>query len=185
MLIRRVIKGLTKHLPSVVANKLPTLDINSPTFMKIMTNLYAPYVGAGVKVCKIDYNAGVVKVSMPLTKLNQNIVGTHFGGSLYSMTDPFFMLLLMQKLGGDYVVWDKSASINFIKAGQSQVFATFKIDDDEIDTIKELAKDGRPVFREYAVSITDTKGDVVADVQKTLYIRLRAYSQSNDKVSRF
>lgn len=180
----RILKVLTKHLPSV-AKQLPTLDINNSTFMKIMTNLYAPYVGAGVRVCKIDYDAGVIKVCMPLTKLNQNIVGTQFGGSLYSMTDPFFMLLLMQKLGSDYVVWDKSASIDFIKAGQSKVFATFQIDNDEVATIKARAKDGRPVFREYSVKINDTQGDIVALVQKTLYIRLRAYSKSKDKVSRF
>lgn len=161
------------------------LNLNNPVATKTFLNLYSPYVGAGVKVDHIDYQKGEIKVSMPLTWRNKNIVGTQFGGSLYSMTDPFFMTLLMQKLGTDYVVWDKAASIDFVKAGTSDVFATFHISDDEITLIKELAKDGKAVFREYEVAITNTQGETIAKVQKTLYIRLRAFSKSAAFVSRF
>lgn len=160
-------------------------NLNNPTATKTFLNLYSPYVGAGVKVLEVNYDEGFIKVSMPLTWRNKNIVGTQFGGSLYSMTDPFFMTLLMQKLGSDYVVWDKSAHIDFIKAGTSDVFATFKIDDGEIETVKELAKDGKAVFREYEVDIVDVNHEVIAKVKKTLYIRLRAFSKSAGFVSRF
>ncbi|MDO4451054.1 MAG: DUF4442 domain-containing protein [Moraxella sp.] len=160
-------------------------NLNNPTATKAFLNLYSPYVGAGVKVLEVNYDEGFIKVSMPLTWRNKNIVGTQFGGSLYSMTDPFFMTLLMQKLGSEYVVWDKSAYIDFIKAGTSDVFATFKIDNQEIETVKELAKDGKAVFREYEVDIVDVNGEVIAKVKKTLYIRLRAFSKSAGFVSRF
>lgn len=77
--------------------KKVTLD--NANFVKLFLNFYPPYLGAGVRVDEIDYNKGVIQVSMPLTWYNKNVVGTQFGGSLYSMTDPFFMVLLMQRLG--------------------------------------------------------------------------------------
>lgn len=160
------------------------LDINNPVSMRHFINLYPPYLGAGVKVQKIDYEQGYIAVCMPLTRWNRNIVGTQFGGSLYSMADPFFMTLLMQKLGRDYMVWDKSASIDFIKAGTSTVYAKFEITQEEVNVIKELAKDGKAVFRDYELNITDQQGNVVAHVKKTVYIRLRAFSKSKDFVSR-
>lgn len=161
------------------------INLNNPIATKYYINIYPPYVGAGIKVDEIDYDRGIIKVSMPLTWKNQNIVGTQFGGSLYSMTDPFFMTLLMQKLGQDYMVWDKSAHIDFVKAGVSDVFAEFRIDDDEVMTIKELAKGGKAVFREYEVNVTDVNGEIIAKVKKTLYIRLREFSKSSGFKSRF
>lgn len=161
------------------------LGLNNPAMMKRIINLYPPYLGAGIQVERIDYKQGVIAVKMPLTRYNQNIVGTQFGGSLYSMTDPFFMLLLMQKLGHEYVVWDKSACIDFITAGVGTVYAKFVIDEEEITQIKALSRDGRALFRQYHLDIYDDDGQVVACVQKTVYIRLRQFSKSKDIVSRF
>lgn len=156
-----------------------------PQVFKAMMNVYPPYVGAGVRIDEVDFEKGFIRVRMGLNPLNKNIVGTQFGGSLYSMTDPFIMLLLMQKLGNDYVVWDKSASIDFIKAGKSAVTAEMTITETEVATIKDLAKDGEPVFRDYTVEIKDTKGVIVAKVEKKLYIRLRAFSHSKNQSVRF
>lgn len=161
-----------------------TVNLDNADFIKLFLNLYPPYLGAGVRVNTIDYQQGVIEVSMPLTRLNKNVVGTQFGGSLYSMTDPFFMVLLMQRLGDEYMVWDKSASIDFIKAGTGTVYAKFSIDDDEIATIQELAKDGQAVFREYELNITNHQGETVAHVKKTVYIRLRKFSRSKGFKSR-
>ena len=171
-----------KHAKHIKALLKPNL--NNPISMKYFINLYLPYLGAGIKVEEIDYNKGMILVKMPLTCWNRNIVGTQFGGSLYSMTDPFFMALLMQKLGKDYIVWDKSASIDFVKVGTNTVYAKFVIDNAEIETIKSLAKDGKAVFRDYEVSITNQTGEVIANVKKTVYIRLRAFSKSKNFISR-
>ncbi len=87
--------------------------------------LYPPYLGAGVRVQHISADFRHVKVRMGLGWYNRNYVGTQFGGSLYSMVDPFFMLMLMENLGRDYIVWDKAASIDFIAPGKGPVFAEF------------------------------------------------------------
>jgi hypothetical protein len=103
---------------------MPKLTTRSwGTFRERLINFYAPLLGAGIRSKKIDKNT--IRVEMKLTALNRNIVGTHFGGSLYAMCDPWFMLILMRNLGPDYVVWDKAASIQFLMPGRGKVSATF------------------------------------------------------------
>lgn len=81
--------------------------------LRFAMNLYPPFLGAGIRVRHIAGDFREVRVRMGLNRLNRNYVGTQFGGSLYAMTDPFFMLMLMENLGRDYVVWDKAANIEF------------------------------------------------------------------------
>lgn len=173
-------------LKNLIKTAKQNLDpFKHPHIFKHMINIYPPYVGAGIKVDEVNFDTGVIRITMGLNKLNQNIVGTQFGGSLYSMTDPFIMLLLMQKLGNEYVVWDKSASIDFIKAGKTAVTADIAISDEEVAMIKDLAKDGEPVFRDYSINIKDKQGVIVAKVEKKLYIRLREFSSSKNQSVRF
>ncbi|TCB67877.1 DUF4442 domain-containing protein [Acinetobacter sp. ANC 4178] len=142
-----------------------------PAITKFILNHYAPYRGAGIQVEKIDFPNYHIRVKMPLTRKNQNIVGVHFGGSLYSMIDPFYMLLLMHHLGSKYIVWDKAAKIQFLSPGRGTVYADIRIDAAEIKHIKTLAEDYSPVNRIYQLSIYDETGVRIAEVEKTVYIR--------------
>ena len=164
--------------------KQSIMPLLTPHLLKLRLNTYAPYIGAGIKIDHISLDQGLCVVSMELTTLNKNIVGTQFGGSLYSMVDPFYMLMLMHQLGSNYVVWDKSSHIDFIAPGNSKVTAQMKIPSAEVITIQELAKDGEAVFREYQVDIVDDQQKLIATVTKTLYIRLRKYSKSKEQASR-
>lgn len=135
-----------------------------------LLNLYPPYLGAGVRV-RIAPDFRTFDVRMKLRWWNRNYVGTHFGGSLYTMCDPFFMLILMEHLGRDYVVWDKAASIRFRRPGRGTVRAIFHIPEERIAEIRAAAdRDGKlePVFQ---VEVVDERGDVVAEVEKLLYVR--------------
>ena len=178
---------------SLLPKKLETLRRNAkknimplltPYLLKMRINTYAPYIGAGIKIEHINLDQGLCVVSMGLNSLNKNIVGTQFGGSLYSMVDPFYMLMLMHQLGSSYVVWDKSSHIEFVAPGNSKVTARMKIPSDEIKTIQDLAKDGEPVFRKYKVDIVDEQQKIIATVTKIIYIRLRKYSKSKDQINR-
>ncbi len=164
--------------------KQSIMPLLTPHLLKLRLNTYAPYIGAGIKIDHISLDQGLCVVSMELTTLNKNIVGTQFGGSLYSMVDPFYMIMLMHQLGSNYVVWDKSSHIDFIAPGNSKVTARMKIPSTEVITIQELAKDGDAVFREYKVDIVDDQQKLIATVTKTLYIRLRKYSKSKEQASR-
>ncbi len=143
----------------------------NPFFMKLFINTYAPYVGAGVKVTRLDIEQGAIDVVMPLTRFNKNYVGTQFGGSLYSMVDPFLMLILINRLGKQYVVWDKAASIDFKAPGRGTVKAEIRISDAEIASIIEAAAEGKAVLRTYPVEIRDDSGLLICQVDKVLYIR--------------
>lgn len=152
---------------NTLIKKLQTI----PFVYKFILNHYSPYKGAGIEVEKIDLKNYHIRVKMPLTYKNQNIVGVHFGGSLYSMVDPFYMLILMHHLGPKYVVWDKAATINFLSPGRSTVYADIRLDFAEIEQIKEATEDYQPVYRNYTLNIFDDSGLRIAEVQKTLYIR--------------
>lgn len=164
--------------------KKSIMPLLTPHLFKMRINTYAPYIGAGIKVEHIDLDQGLCVVNMGLNALNKNIVGTQFGGSLYSMVDPFYMLILMHQLGSSYVVWDKSSKIEFIAPGNSKVTARMKVPSSEISMIQELAKEGDAVFREYHTDIVDEQQKVIATVTKTIYIRLRKHSNSKDQTNR-
>lgn len=134
-------------------------------------SLWPPFLGAGIRVKRIQPDWKEIDVEMKLHRWNTNYVGTHYGGSLYSMADPFFMLMLIENLGRDYIVWDKSASIRFRRPGRGTVFASFRLTDNKLAEIREALKVEEKVERNFQAEIRDEAGTVVAEVQKLLHIR--------------
>ena len=132
-------------------------------------NIWPPFFGAGIRVRWRSNQA--VDVEMKLRFWNRNYVGTHYGGSLYSMADPFYMLMLMENLGRDYIVWDKAASIRFRKPGKGRVKAEFRLTDAQLDEIREKLKLQERYEPTFVVEVKDEAGEVVAEVQKVLHIR--------------
>ena len=143
----------------------------TPRRLKFGLNLYPPYLLAGIRISHVDPEWRELRVSMRLRWYNRNAVGTHFGGSLFAMVDPHPMLLLMQLLGRDYIVWDQSATIHFRKPGRGVVRATIRFTDDQLDDIRRATADGTAHRPEYEVAILDDENDTVATVTKTLYVR--------------
>ncbi|MBT3337504.1 MAG: DUF4442 domain-containing protein [Anaerolineae bacterium] len=140
-------------------------------FLKLILNIYPPYLGAGIRVRHISEDYREVLVSMKLRWYNRNYVGTHFGGSLSAMTDPFFMLMLLNILGDEYIVWDQAARIEFIRPGRGRVVARFHLSQEQIDEIHVQTQSGAVFRPEYEVEILDEDGQVVAQVAKQEYIR--------------
>jgi hypothetical protein len=135
-----------------------------------LINVWPPMAGAGIRV-RWGANMKSVDVEMKLRLWNRNYVNTHYGGSLYSMADPFYMLMLMNNLGRDYIVWDKAASIRFRKPGKGKVRAEFRLTDAQLDDIREQLETLPKYEPTFTVEVKDEVGDVVAEVQKVLYIR--------------
>lgn len=143
----------------------------TPRRLRLGLNLYPPYLLAGIRIRHIDPQWRELDVAMKLRWYNQNAVGTHFGGSLFAMVDPHLMLLLMQLLGRDYMVWDQSATIHFKKPGRGLVTAKVRITDEQLGDIRAATADGSTYRPEYELTIRDENDEVVATVLKTLYIR--------------
>ncbi len=138
-------------------------------FREKLINFYPPLFGAGIRARRI--NTHTIRVELKLTPFNRNIVGTHFGGSLYAMCDPWFMLILMRNLGGNFIVWDKAASIQFLKPGRGTVNATFHIPPERVDEIRAAADRGEKVEPTFTVDVMDEQNQVIARVDKLLYVR--------------
>lgn len=136
-----------------------------------LLSFWPPYLGAGIRV-RPSADLRTFEVRMKLRWWNRNYVNTHFGGSLYSMCDPFFMLILIQALGRGYVVWDKAATIRFRRPGKGTVRATFHIPQERVDEIRAAADRGEKIEPVFTVEILDEQGEVVAEVEKLLYVRL-------------
>ena len=145
---------------------MPTLR---QRLLERMVNFYPPFLGAGIRSRPIDEYT--VRVEMKMTALNRNLVGSHFGGSLYAMCDPWFMLILMRALGPDYIVWDKAASIQFLKPGRGTVTATFHIPPERVAEIRRAADENSKIEPIFSVEVLDTAGQPVARVEKLLYVR--------------
>ncbi|WP_420628241.1 DUF4442 domain-containing protein [Candidatus Leptofilum sp.] len=143
----------------------------TPKLLKWLLNIYPPYLGAGVKISHISEDWKELNVSMSLRWYNRNFVGTQFGGSLYSMVDPHLMLLLMQLLGREYIVWDKAAEIDFIKPGKSKVHSVISISDEVLAEIRQNTANGEKYFPNFIVEIKDEQDVLVASVKKTIYVR--------------
>ena len=140
-------------------------------WLRWKVKLFPAWRGTGAVCTYIAGDFREVRVKLPLSWRTRNYVGSIFGGSLYGAVDPWYMIMLMQLLGRDYVVWDKAASIRFKKPGRWTLYATFEVDDAELEAIRAATAEGQPVDRTYTIELMDAEGVVHATVEKVIYIR--------------
>jgi acyl-coenzyme A thioesterase PaaI-like protein len=143
----------------------------SPRGLRRLLNVWPPFLFAGVRVRAIADDWRSADVELRAHWWNRNYVGVHFGGSLFAMTDPFWMLLTIHAIGSDYIVWDKAGEIEFLKPGRGTVRAAFRIDDAMLDEIRAATAGGGKYLRWCETDVVNAEGDVVARVRKRLYIR--------------
>jgi len=139
--------------------------------MRLFFHIHPAYHGTGGKVTYISADWSELILEIPLNWRTRNYVGTIFGGSLYGAVDPMYMIMLIQRLGPEYVVWDKAATIQFRKPGKCKLYASFKVSDEEVVFIRDELKSAQSVDRVYQLDITDFEGNIFAIVEKTIYIR--------------
>ncbi|WP_201313738.1 DUF4442 domain-containing protein [Dyella sp. EPa41] len=146
--------------------------MRASTFRRLM-NLWPPFLFNSIRVQYVAADWSELKVVLRLRPWNRNYVRTQFGGNLFAMTDPFWMLLAMHQLGSDYFVWDKAGAIDFVAPGREDVYAHFKLDATIVDELRVAAANGQKVLRWFEVDVTTAGGEVVARVRKQLYVRLK------------
>jgi acyl-coenzyme A thioesterase PaaI-like protein len=143
----------------------------TPSRLRRVMNLWPPFLFAGIRVLDIGADWRSARVALRLRWYNRNYVGTQFGGSLFAMTDPFWMILVMRGLGRDYIVWDKAGEIDFVAPGRETVYATFRVDDALLDEIRAATADGAKYLRWCETVVCTPGGEIVARVRKQLYVR--------------
>ena len=143
----------------------------TPARLRRVMNIWPPFLFTGIRVQHVGADWRSARVVLRKRAWNRNFVNTQFGGSLFAMTDPFWMLLIMHAIGSDYFVWDKAATIEFVKPGRGDVFAEFHLADADLNALVEEAAAGGKVLRWFDTDVIDVGGEVVARVRKQLYIR--------------
>jgi acyl-coenzyme A thioesterase PaaI-like protein len=142
-----------------------------PSLFRRLMNLWPPFFFNSIAVTEIATDWSIVSVKLRRRFWNRNFVGTHFGGNLFAMTDPFWMLMLIHRLGDGYVVWDKAATIEFVAPGRGDVSARFELTPTIVEELRLAAKDGAKVLRWFDVDVKNDKDEIVARVRKQVYVR--------------
>lgn len=147
----------------------------SPGVFRRFINWWPPFRGAGIRVAELSADWHYARVELRMRRLNRNFVGTHFGGSLFAMTDPMYMIMLLHLLGDDYLVWDQSAEIEYVAPGRGTVSAEFRLDAAHLQRLRHEAADGSKLLPEYPIEVRDAQGVLVARVRKKIYVRLKKH----------
>ena len=144
-----------------------------PTTVRRFINWWPPLWCNSISATYIAEDFREIDVALKMRFYNRNNVGTHFGGNLFAMTDPWYMMMLMQNLERDYFVWDKKASIDFVSPGRGTVTAKFILTEEKLAEIRAATANGEKYLPEFVVDIMDANGHLVARVHKTLYVKLK------------
>ena len=139
--------------------------------LKLYLRIWPPFLFAGIRVTDIADDFRYARVELRERWYNRNYVKTHFGGSLFAMTDPFWMIMVLRQMGGDYRVWDQAGEIQFLKPGKGTVVAEFRLDQAVVDELHAAAAGGEKVLRWFEVDVRNAAGETVARVRKQIYVR--------------
>ena len=136
-----------------------------------MLNIWPPFLFSGISILEISRDFRYARVRLKKKMLTSNYVGTLFGGSLFAMTDPFYMVMVLKNLGKEYIVWDKRSEIEYVSPGKSTVYAEFHLSDEELNEIKREVATAGKYLKWFEVDIKSADGTVVAIVKKQIYVR--------------
>ncbi len=142
-------------------------------------NFWPPFLGAGIRVYNVAPDFRSLDVDLKSRFWNRNYVGVQYGGSIYSMVDPWYMLMLMRNLGRDYIVWDKAATVRFLKPGDTRLTAHFSLTDEQIMLVKAAADSNYKAEPVFTVEIKNTRGETVAEVDKVIYVRHKSRTRDD------
>jgi acyl-coenzyme A thioesterase PaaI-like protein len=150
--------------------------MKNPDFGKLIRriNWYPPYLGMGIRVKTYQPDFTRFEVELRARWYNRNLFGTHFGGSLYAMCDPFFVFIVMMNLGSGYIVWDKSARIEFLLPAKGTIIGVFEISRERLEEIRaDVDALGRNTYH-FEAALVDATGQTVARVLKEVYVRSKS-----------
>ena len=145
----------------------------TPEQLRQGINSWPTFAAQKIEVTSIadDWSQAIIRLD--LTEENSNYFGTAFGGSLFSMIDPFVVILLANQMGEDFAVWDKVVEIDFVRPGTGPVMATIEMPAEVVAEIREATANGEKLLRWFEVPLLAEDGSVVAVQRRQIYVRKR------------
>lgn len=136
-------------------------------------NLWPPLFFTGIQITYLSEDYTHCRARLRNWFNTKNSHGAQFGGSLFAMTDPIYAVMCLALFGDKHYVWDKSATIEFVKPGRGEVYLDCKITGEEIDSILAHTASGEKHFPEFTVRVFDETGETIAIAHRVLYVRLK------------
>lgn len=156
--------------------------IGKSKIFKYGFNLSPMYKRSVAKITYVSEDLLNIKIKLPISYKNRNYVNSIFGGSMFSAVDPIPMVQLINLIGDDYVVWDKSAEIYFKRPAKENLFAEFQYTNEELQEIKANVKLHNEIEIVKTTKLTDKeKTTVFCEVKKTIYIADKEYYKEKRK----
>ncbi|GHC51316.1 DUF4442 domain-containing protein [Ulvibacter litoralis] len=163
-------------------NEIGSKFIKKHKLFKYGFNLSPMYRRSTARILKVSEDLLHITIKLPISYKNRNYVGTIFGGSLFSAVDPIPMVQLMDLLGKEYVVWDKSAEIYFKRPAKENLYATFTYTLDELAQIKKQVIEDKEIEIIKNTQLTDkSESTVFCEVQKTIYVADKQFYKQKRK----
>ncbi len=147
--------------------------LGSARAMRWGMNIWPPFLFTGVRIQHISADFRIARIKLAKTPFTTNYFGTQFGGTMFSMVDPFWAFMLYRNLGSDYVVWDRRGEIDFESPGRTALYAQVVLTEEVIDGIRTRADAGEKVLPWFEVELLDRSGALVAKARKQVYVRKR------------
>jgi acyl-coenzyme A thioesterase PaaI-like protein len=147
-----------------------------------LVNLYPPFLGAGIRV-RARPDLRHVEATLAWRWWSRDHLGTQPGGSIYAMADPFYTVMLGERLGRSYTVSLTEATVRYLKPGRSRLTAEFTLDDDQVQTLRREADAAGMTTAVFRVAVRDRGGEIVAEVVQTLHIRVRRFARRQEGAS--
>lgn len=156
--------------------KIGSKYIGKHNLFKYGFNLSPMYRRSTGRIKKVSKDLLLVKMKLPISYKNRNYVNSIFGGSMFSAVDPIPMVQLINILGEEYVVWDKSAEINFKRPAKENLYADFIYTLEELSTIKDKVKLEKEIEIIKTTALTNKSGTTTyCEVKKIIYIADKLY----------
>lgn len=112
-----------------------------------------------------------VRVKLPYNIWTRSYVNTIYCGAMFSAITPFYAAMILFNLPPQHQVWDKCATIHYLKPGRGTLYSHIVLTQDELDTIGALLEDNRSIERTYRLTLVDADDTLHATLDQTVYIR--------------
>lgn len=150
--------------------------VKKHTLFKYGFNLSPMYRRSTGRIVHVSEDLLNITIKLPITYKNRNYVNSIFGGSMFSAVDPIPMVQLINLLGTDFVVWDKSAEVFFKRPAKENLYANFTYTLEELDEIRNhVANNNEMEILKTTSLINQDQTIVYCRVEKTIYIADKNY----------
>lgn len=145
--------------------------MNFKSYFLRFWNFWPPFLFTGIKIIEKSPDYRHMKVKLKLRFWTSNYLGTQYGGSMFSMTDAFYMIMLIKNLGKGYSIWDKAASIRFLKPGKTDLFVEYNLSEKDLQSIKNELESNSRINWTRKIEIKDRNDEIVAEVERVISIK--------------